>query len=430
MEIVNDMTAGKKRFGMRLIFGLALILAALLPLTVEASVKRDAGELACNVETDPADLPPEVLAGKLEDEFCATGSWFVRERDDLLRFALGSGVSVLVGALLLWLFHRRLRRVPRGKNVNWRTEVLKALTAPFIVLAVFVSCAFFFEPVWKALPRNVGKLDMHVFYASVMLIVAWGLISVLSVMDRRIRRFAEREDNSLDGLTVGMVGTTIKIAVAVAVLLFVGQNIFNLNITALLAGAGVVGLAVALAAKDTISNFFGTLVIVADAPFRLGDRIRAGEIDGVVLRVGMRSSKILTEDESVCTVPNSVLTNTAVCNLSRRGYMKHSLEIGLTYDTSPDRMALAMKILHEIMDDFHGPDAPDYAPHIFFSGFSASSVNIRAMIWFKTGSFREEERLLDELNMEIFRRFSAAGLEFAYPTQTVYFENVSPDCRH
>ncbi|MBQ6352297.1 MAG: hypothetical protein IJJ28_03405, partial [Lentisphaeria bacterium] len=113
-------------------------------------------------------------------------------------------------------------------------------------------------------------------------------------------------------------------------------------------------------------------------------------------------------------------TNTVVRRISSRGLLKHTLNLGLVYQTSPEQIELAMKILHEIMDDFHGADAVGYAPRITFAGFGASSVVLRAVIWLKAVSFAAEEILLDELHLKIFRRFAAAGLSFAYPTQTLF----------
>ena len=375
-------------------------------------------------ETKPADDPPELkppdeVLREVEDCASDTGSWMFRERRHWLRFLLGGGLSVLLGVAWLWLW-RRFFRHGGSAGRNWKVEVLKSLVPPLSVLAVLTSCFIFSKPLLESLPRRWGELDLRLFYAVLVLVVAWGALNAVSVLDRRIRSFAARDDNALDDLTVGMIGATLKVAIAVTSLLFVGQSIFDLNITALLAGAGVVGLAVALAAKETLSNFFGTLVIVADSPFRLGDRIQAGGVDGIVERVGMRSSRIRTADDSVCTMPNSVLTNSVVCRHSPRGYLKHTLELGLTYGTTPERLELAMKILHEIMDDFHGPDDAERRPRIFFSGFGASAVNLRAIVWLKAGSFAAEEPLLDELHREIFRRFAAANLEFAYPTQTLY----------
>ncbi len=239
-------------------------------------------------------------------------------------------------------------------------------------------------------------------------------------LDRKLREFAGRKDNSLSDLTAGIFGSSLKIIIIITAALFIGQNIFGLNISALLASAGVIGLACALAAKDTISNFFGTLVILTDAPFKPGDRIECGNICGIVKNVGMRSSRIITDDESECTIPNSILTNAALFQRNRRGHLKRIIDLTLTYDTTAVQMDQAVKILHEIMDNFHGPDQKEFEPRIFFSGFGAYSLNIRAIIFFKTESFLLEEQLLHELNSKILHQFNAAGLEFAYPTQTLY----------
>ena len=388
--------------------------------------KADTAKEKQEEKDDIADVSPEEIISKLDSDAQKTKSWFSRERDNLLNFLIGSAVSILAGVFLTWLFRRLTQnRIDRQKNL-WRWEILNVLTPPVILLAVLTSCFLFFFPVLKSLPRNLHDMDMRFFYAAVTLIIAWGVFGLVSVMDRKIRQFAERNDNTLDNLTVSMIGNTLKIAIAITTVLFIGQNIFHLDITALLAGAGVIGLAIALAAKDTVSNFFGTIVIIADCPFRLGDRIKAGDVNGIVTHVGMRSSKITTADESVYTIPNSMLTNTTVCNVNRSGRIKHVMDIGLTYDTAPEQMEQAMKILHEITDNFHGPDAAGYAPHIFFSQFAASSMNIHVIMWFKTNSFIEEEALLNELNMTILKRFNEAGLSMAYPTQTIYLENVPP----
>jgi MscS family membrane protein len=204
---------------------------------------------------------------------------------------------------------------------------------------------------------------------------------------------------------------------------FIGQNIFDLNLTALLASAGVLGLACALAAKDTVSNFFGTLVIIADAPFKTGDRIECGQVCGIVKNVGMRSTRLITDDESVCTIPNSMLTNAVLMQRNRRGHFKRIIDLTLTYDTTPEQIEMAIAILHQLMDDFHGKDQKGFEPRIFFSGFGAYSLNIRAIIFFKTESFLQEEKFLHELNHAILKQFNAANLEFAYPTQTLYFSD-------
>ena len=405
--------------------------AQLLPLEEEGKnaalvVKREAktADQADKRDDSLDNVTPDEIISRLDTDARETKNWFARERGHLLNFLIGSAVSILAGVFLTWLFrHLTRQKINHGEH-TLRWEILHVLTTPVILLLVLTSCFLFFFPVLRSLPRNLHELDMRFFYAAATLVIAWGILGLVSVMDRKIRKFAERSDNSLDNLTVSMIGNTLKIAIGITTVLFIGQNIFQLDITALLAGAGVIGLAIALAAKDTVSNFFGTVVIIADCPFRLGDRIKTGDVNGIVTHVGMRSSKIRTENDSVYTIPNSILTNATVCKVNRSGHIKHVMDIGLTYDTTPEQMKRAMEILHEIMDNFHGPDAGGCAPRIYFSQFGPSALNIHAIIWFKTDSFDGEEALLNELNMTILTRFNEAGLNFAYPTQTIYLENI------
>ena len=373
-----------------------------------------------NSADDLDDISIDDLLRELDDKADKTGSWLTRERGALLRALAGVGVSVAAAALLLWLAHW-FYHLP-GRRAQHRLAA--ALTSPLIVFAGVISCFSFLHPVLKSLPKEYREWDLRCFYAVLVLIAAWGVLALAGIVDDRLRRMAHHGGKLLDGITIGMIGTVFRILVALSAMFFIGQSIFDLNITALLAGAGVVGLAVALAAKDTISNFFGTLVIIADAPFRIGDHVEAGGVSGIVEHVGMRSSKLRTADDTLCTVPNSELTGSTVKNLSRRGVIKHEWTFGLVYDTSPAAMDRALNILHELMDDFRGPDAPEYSPRIYFSGFGDSSLDIHAVMWFKTTSFRECEDLLGELNSAILKRFAEAGLSFAYPTRTLYVENA------
>ena len=367
-----------------------------------------------------ARLDPDKFIRTISTDAEKTENWFCREHVKIMEFLGGSVLSIVLGLLAAWICRRIFRSLITRHPDVLKWKVLNALTMPVILLAVLISCFLFSIPMLKTLPVFWYELDLRLFYAALVFAAAWGILRLVSVLDQKIRCLADRNDNSLDNLTVSMIGNTLKIAIALTALLFVGQNIFDLNITALLASAGIIGLAIALAAKDTVSNFFGTIVIIADCPFRNGDRIQSGSVNGIVKHIGMRSTKIMTPDESIYTIPNSMLTDSALCNINHRGCIKHVMEIGLTYDTSADQMENAIRILHEILDNFHGPDAPGQQPHIYFSGYGAYSLNLHIIVWLKTSSFAEEEKLRNELNLEILKRFNAAGLNFAYTTQTLY----------
>jgi len=208
--------------------------------------------------------------------------------------------------------------------------------------------------------------------------------------------------------------------VVILAALFIAQNIFKLEVGDLLAGLGLGGLAFALAAKDSIANLFGSAVILADRPFALGDRIQVQSYDGMVEEVGFRSTKLRTLTGHHVTIPNSILVNDAVENISRRPFLRRMLNISLTYNTPPDRMERAIEILNEMLDaraqHFHA----EFPYKVYFTDYNADNLNVLVMYWFVPADWWEFQAFNNDFNLELLRRFNDEGLEFAFPTQTLY----------
>ncbi|MBQ7209245.1 MAG: mechanosensitive ion channel family protein [Lentisphaeria bacterium] len=367
-------------------------------------------------------LTGEAVLSQIREDIAVSGNYFSLHDTELLQAFSGCAAAGAAAALIILGARLLLKRLPQ-RPPTWRRRLAEALFPPLTVLAAEVAGFLASLPLIRTFDAGAGSFAVKLFCTVFSATAAWGLLRIVRVIDDDLRRIAEKRSNALDNLTVGIAGSVLKAAIILLTFLFVGQSIFEINISALLASAGVIGLAFALAAKDTVSNFFGTLVIIADMPFRIGDRIECGPVCGIVRSVGMRSSRIVTDDGTLCTVPNSMLTGAAVFKRNRRGHLKRIVDLGLTYDTSPQEMEKAVKILHNIMDDFHGEDLREFTPRIFFSSFGSYALNIRAIIFFKTESFEEEEKLLDELNFAILREFTRAGLRFAFPTQTLLLQS-------
>ncbi len=287
-----------------------------------------------------------------------------------------------------------------------------------MVYFVMVAALFGFMLPWLRSISWIYPWDARLFLVVETLILTWGGFKLIAIFDSRLRSFASHPDNNLDELMVDIIRKVLKCALVVVALLFIGQSIFNLNITALLAGAGVFGMAIAFASRETLSNFFGTLVIILDRPFRCGDRIQVAGVDGIVSSVGMRSTRILTGRESCVSIPNSTVAGANIENISLRGLIRYMTTLPLVYSTSAEKVQEAMAILHQIADDFHGPDQEQYRPRVFFHSFGESSLDICLIMWLKTDDFAVEESMRTEINCEILRRFGAAGIEFAYNTTT------------
>jgi MscS family membrane protein len=179
------------------------------------------------------------------------------------------------------------------------------------------------------------------------------------------------------------------------------------------------GLAVALAAKDSIANFFGTLTILFDKPFQVGERIVIDSYDGVVESVGFRSSRIRTLTGHLVTIPNEKLVNSTVENIGKRPHIRWLTNIGITYDTPPEKVEEAVTILETILTDHEGLD-PAYPPRVFFNGFNDWSLNIMVLMWYHPADYWAFQVFLQKACLEILRRFREAGIDFAFPSRTVY----------
>lgn len=217
-----------------------------------------------------------------------------------------------------------------------------------------------------------------------------------------------------------VVRKTLRTVVVILGLVQIAQQLSDKPITSILAGLGVGGLAVALAAQDTIKNFFGSLVIFADRPFQMGDSVNVDGTDGTVEEVGMRSTRLRTADGHLVTIPNGELANKTIRNVTRRPYIKRTANITVVCDTPPEKMERAVAIIKEELIRANEKMHPDLPPRVHFNEFNTASLNIQVNYWFVPASdywaFMEFDQAF---NLAVLRRFNEDGIEFASPKQTL-----------
>jgi len=187
------------------------------------------------------------------------------------------------------------------------------------------------------------------------------------------------------------------------------------NVGALLAGLGIGGIALAMAAKDTVANMFGGLTIFVDKPFTIKDRIKIGGYDGIVEEIGIRSSRIRTLQGRLVTIPNHKFTDSFVENVTSEPSRKVSMNIGLTYDTPPEKMERAIQILKKIQESDPGLEDKIW---LVFDSFGDFSLGINFVYYISPGQDKTEVQT--RINLNILKRFNDEGLEFAFPTQTIF----------
>lgn len=247
-------------------------------------------------------------------------------------------------------------------------------------------------------------------------LVAYRLVDVLSLY---MTRLAEKTESTLDDQLVPMVRKAMKIFVIIVGVLAILMNL-NINIVPLLTGLSIGGLAFALAAQDTLKNFFGSLMIFLDKPFQIGDWITSGDIDGTVEEVGFRATRIRTFRNSVTYVPNSLIADRMVDNHGLRKYRRFFTHISITYDTPTDVINVFVDGLREIVKNHPNTWKDNY--HVYFNDMGDSSLKIMFYIFFAVPTWGEELRCRHEVLIEIVRLAENLGVNFALPTRTLHME--------
>ncbi len=357
-------------------------------------------------------------AGTLANKLAA---WFDGQKEHLI-LALGI-VAVGIIAAIVAAVVLKVAGKGAAKLSDFAGRIIGSLAAP--VAWIFVLAGLSLANNAVDLPGKLDAICDKIFYALFIIVIVWGVVRVVSACDEHISaKRAKTPDSGMDKLVGDLVRRAAKTVVWAIAILFIAQNLFALNVTALITGAGVAGLAIAFAAQNTIANIFGALSIVTDKIFKIGDFIDVGGKRGTVEEVGFRSTKLRSLDGTVWNLPNRVVTDAAIENISKRGNIKYAFTLSLIYQTTPEQMKQALDILKEIFGSFHGFDQEKFPAKFSFSTFNASSLDIGVIVWFNTRDFMEAQRMKQEINLQILERFNAAGLTFAYPTVTNYLVNA------
>lgn len=334
----------------------------------------------------------------------------------------GSLLAALVAgkAGRLVLLHATKRLDGIGRVVA--AEALKALadSVGFFAFVVGLKAGVGF----LKLSPPVDNLCSTVVNVLFILSVAWVLYRLIDAVDRWLRMITAKTASRMDDMLVPLVRKSLRVTIVILALLQVATTLSDKPVTSLLAGLGVGGLAVALAAQDTLKNFFGSLVILADKPFELGDRIVVDGHDGPVEEVGFRSTRLRTLEGHLVTIPNGEMANKTILNIGKRPYIRRLANITVTYDTPPDKVQRAVEILRDILKDHEGM-RPDYPPRVYFNEFNDASLNIIVIYWYHPPDYWNFLAFNERVNQQILKRFNEEGIEFAFPTQTLYLAGDS-----
>ena len=321
--------------------------------------------------------------------------------------------SIILSRVMYWIFTQILRRYTSRTETRLDDMIIDMVEAPVTFIIVLLG-------IWYGLnmlniPDSFRDWISGGLQFLIVLTIGWLLVRLFDAFHKEyLVAWVEKTDTELDEQLLPIISKATKTIIWVMAVIISLDNA-GYDIGALLAGLGIGGLALAMAARDTVSNIFGGFTIFADRPFKLNDRVRIAGFDGFIREVGLRSTRLQTLDGTVVTMPNGKFTDTPVENMSMEPSRKVSVSLGLTYDTTPNQMKQGMEILEQIASQ--NPNLEEKVV-IFFSGFGDFSMNLNFIYYI--GKENNIPDTLSQVNMAILERFNAAGLEFAFPTQTLY----------
>ncbi len=331
---------------------------------------------------------------------------------------------VVVGWALARIFSLVLNRYVAKLARRTSTEIDDFALTVFRNLLNFVVfvMAFFYATRVLTLAEQV---DAFVEKAILVIVVVKITSSLLRIFDFVVSHYLApyaSKNGILDKTMVPTLNRIVKLTIWAIVALMIVSNL-GYNISSLLAGMGIGGLAIALAAQDALSNFFGSISLFADKTFKVGDYVQTKDFDGTIKSVGMRSTRLETVDGTELIVPNSQLAATVVENLSRRPKRRVDLTLSIVYETSNTKMKEGMKIIKTVITE---NKEVDNHCRVYFKTFSDSGLDIATSYWIKDTDLEKGQTIQNAVNLKIKQGFEKAKIEFAYPTQLLYTKSLDP----
>lgn len=341
-----------------------------------------------------------------------------------------AGIGILL--VLTWLLHLIMSRLFRpvvkllarskySSPVADKTKLWKVARLSSIVVLLWLLRSAL--PLLQLPVKTMSWLVLGLRLAMIAVIV-WLGMAIIDVMTKYADRYATTTEEKLDEQLIPILRRMLKIIVFIGGLIYALQ-LLDVNVTALIAGVSIGGLALALAAQDTVKNLIGSAMIFFDKPFQIGDWVVANGVEGEIVEVGFRSTRLQTVDSSIITVPNNQISSAAVKNMGIRRYRLFKATLGVTYDTPPKLLEEFIASLRQMIVEHPLTKKDNYLVH--FHSFGDSSLNIYFRTHMEVSTFGDEMKVREELAFSILKLAEEMGVSFAFPTRTVVVEKPSAD---
>jgi MscS family membrane protein len=343
--------------------------------------------------------------------------------EKLVMFFIIIFLTLIIRSIFLYIVEHKIYSMVKKTESELDDLIVSSTKSPLSYLILLQG--FYIAILYLNLPEKIDNFNTyeiaHAIYILVFSFIAlYFVFRIIDIIGYYLYRLAKKSRSTLDDQLVPLLVKSLRILVVTLGVLFILQN-FGYNITTLLAGLGLGGLAFALAAQDTVSNLFGSFTIFSERPFQLGDWIRVGDFEGTVEEIGFRSTRVRRFDQALITVPNSQFIKGGVINYSAMKKRRITFDLGLSYETSASQIKQVVAGIKKIIEE------DDRFEHSFyrvkFSEFGAYSLNIFIYCFTKTTVWDEYLTVREEFNLKIMHLLEELGVEIAFPSQTIYLRD-------
>lgn len=320
---------------------------------------------------------------------------------------------------LTWLILRPLRLLSRYTQRDIEPIIVQAVVGPtrYLIVALGISIATYLVDFGSDLTHFANQLVRTLVIIAVFHAI-YNVVDLVSITPNSVLRFTGL---AIEQRLLPFARIVVKLVVFVLAVVIVLQE-WGYNVTGIVASLGLVGLAFSLAAQDTISNMFGFTAIVSDNPFTVGDFIVTKEVEGIVEHVGVRSTRLRRLDQAYVTVPNNMLTGTAVFNWSRLKKRRVDFVLGVTYQTNSQQMRTLLERLRETLKARPQVDPDSVIVH--FIRFGESSLDIRIICYVAITDWAAWTAEQEQINLAIMDTIEGLGLSIAFPSRSVYIKSM------
>ncbi len=256
----------------------------------------------------------------------------------------------------------------------------------------------------------------------VVIVVIFLSIKIIDFIDKKIRdNILKKHENSARLLSFCPILNKVIKALVLFIIIASVMQAHGYSMTSLVAGFGIVGMAVSFAAKESIANIFGSVTILYDNVFELRDYVKIGEVEGYVHDISLRSTKIRTLDNSIITIPNNIVANSVIINYSLIKKRRMVETVGITYSTSNEKIDRAIEIIKSVIRENNEVVTNDNL--IFLEKLNSSSIDIHMEAYINYGDLANFRRVKQNIIQEVVQKFRQEGIDFAFPSQSIYIEN-------